>query len=38
MPVETKLLESYEQYLSGFESYILLLKEIAGQCKGGKTE
>ncbi len=38
MPVETKLLQSYEQYLSGFESYILLLKDIAGQCKGGKTE
>lgn len=36
MPVETKLLESYEQYLSGFESYILLLKDVAGQCKEGR--
>lgn len=38
MPVETKLLESYEQYLSGFESYVLLLKDIAGRCKEGRTD
>jgi hypothetical protein len=38
VPVETKLLQGYEQYLSGIESYVLLLKDIAGQCRGYKAE
>ncbi len=38
VPVETQLLQRYEQYLSGFENYILLLKNTLQLCKEKKTE
>ena len=38
VPVETQLLQRYEQYLSGFENYILLLKNTLQLCREKKTE
>lgn len=36
IPVETQLLRHYEQYLSGFENYILMLRTAVQSCKGSK--
>ncbi|NJL60237.1 MAG: hypothetical protein HC887_12005 [Desulfobacteraceae bacterium] len=38
VPVEAQLLQRYEQYLSGFENYILLLKNTLRLCREKKTE